>query len=41
MASVFAFIAIAFLGAGAARAQNASPAGGAPGATDRAKDGGV
>jgi protein-disulfide isomerase len=38
MASVFAFIAIALLGAGAARAQNASPAGGAPVATDAAKD---
>jgi len=38
MASVFAFSAIAFLGAGAARAQNASPAGGAPVATDAAKD---
>jgi protein-disulfide isomerase len=38
MASVFAFIAIALLGAGAALAQNASPAAGVPVATDAAKD---
>ena len=38
MAAVFAFVAIALLGAGAALAQNASPAAGAPVATDPAKD---
>ena len=38
MAATFAFVAIALLGAGSALAQNASPAGGAPVATDAAKD---
>ncbi len=38
MSAVLAFVAIGLLGAGAALAQNASPAGGAPVATDAAKD---